>query len=60
MTKTCIYVMEFKLDKSAEEAMAQIDTKYYLIPYTLDSRKKVKVGINFSSQTRTLDSWLIE
>jgi hypothetical protein len=60
MTKTCIYVMEFKLDKSAEEAIAQIDTKDYLVTYTLDNRKKVKVGINFSSKTRTLDSWMIE
>jgi hypothetical protein len=58
-TDTCIYVMEFKLDKSAEEAIAQIDTKDYLIPYTLDDRRKVKVGINFSSDTRTLDSWVI-
>ena len=58
-TDTCIYVMEFKLDKSAEEAIAQIDTKDYLISYQLDDRKKVKVGINFSSETRTLDQWII-
>ena len=51
--------MEFKLDKSAEEAIAQIDTKDYLISYQLDDRKKVKVGINFSSETRTLDQWII-
>src|SRR5574344_23003 len=59
MTKTCIYVMEFKLDKSAEEAIAQIDTKDYLVTYTQKKRKKVKVGINFSSKTRTLDRWII-
>jgi hypothetical protein len=59
MTDTHIYVMEFKLDKSAEEAVAQIDTKDYLLPYTLDNRKLVKVGINFSSETRTLDNWVI-
>jgi ATP-dependent exoDNAse (exonuclease V) beta subunit len=58
-TNTRIYVMEFKLDKSAEEAIAQIDTKDYLISYQLDDRKKVKVGINFSSETRTLDDWII-
>src|SRR5574344_332980 len=52
-TNTHIYVMEFKIDRSAEEAIAQIDTKDYLIPYQLDDRKKVKVGINFSSETRT-------
>src|SRR5574344_135620 len=60
MTDTHIYVMEFKLDKSAEDALAQIDTKDYLVPYTLDSRRKVKVGINFSSETRTLEDWKIE
>jgi hypothetical protein len=60
MTTTCIYVMEFKLDKSPEEALTQIDTKDYLVAYTLDERRKVKVGINFSSDTRTLDSWIIE
>jgi hypothetical protein len=59
-TDTCIYVMEFKMDKSAEDAIAQIDTKDYLIPYSLDERKLVKVGINFSSKTRTLDNWVIK
>ena len=59
-TNTHIYVMEFKLDKSAEEAIAQIDSKDYLISYQLDDRKKVKVGINFSSETRTLDNWIID
>jgi hypothetical protein len=59
-TNTRIYVMEFKLDKSPEEAIAQIDTKEYLIPYSIDNRPKVKVGINFSSDTRTLDGWIIE
>jgi hypothetical protein len=59
MTDTHIYVMEFKLDKSAKEALTQIDTKDYLVPYTLDDRKKVKVGINFSSESRTLEDWII-
>src|SRR5574344_1848337 len=60
MTTTCIYVMEFKLDKSPEEALTQIDTKDDLVAYTLDERRKVKVGINFSSDTRTLDSWVVK
>lgn len=59
-TNKYIYVMEFKLDKSPEEAIAQIDSKDYLVPYSLDYRKKVEVGINFSSDTRTLDSWVID
>jgi hypothetical protein len=60
MTDTHIYVMEFKLDKSAKEALTQIDTKDYLVPYTMDDRKKVKAGINFSSESRTLDDWIIQ
>lgn len=58
-TDTCIYIMEFKLDKSPEEAIAQIDSKEYLIPYFKDKRKIIKVGINFCSEKRTLDRWII-
>lgn len=58
-TKDYIYVFEFKLDGTAEEALAQIDTKDYLIPYSADGRTLVKVGVNFSKETRNLDRWLI-
>lgn len=58
MTDT-IYVFEFKVDGTPEEALAQIDSKQYAIPYTADHRKVVKVGINFDSTTRTLGEWEI-
>ena len=59
-TQDYIYVMEFKMDRSAEEALAQIDTKDYLLPFKADGRKTVKIGANFDSKKRTLDSWIIE
>jgi len=49
-----IYVLEFKMDGTAEEALAQINSKGYAIPYEADHRKVVKVGINFDSTTRTI------
>jgi hypothetical protein len=48
-----IYVLEFKMNGTAEEALAQINSKGYAIPYEADHRKVVKVGINFDSTTRT-------
>ena len=59
-TPKYIYIFEFKLDGTAEEALKQIDDKGYLIPYTADSRQIVKVGVNFSKETRNIDRWLTE
>ena len=55
------YVMEFKYDGSAGEALRQIDERGYLIPYeALDSRL-VKVGVNFSSKEQTIEEgWIIQ
>jgi hypothetical protein len=44
---------------SAEDALAQIDSKNYAIPYTVDGRKLVKVGAEFSEQERGLSRWKI-
>lgn len=54
-----IYVFEFKLNGTAEEALHQIDEKGYLIPYTADRRQLVKVGVDFDKETRNLGRWLI-
>ena len=56
-TETHIYVFEFKLDGSAEDALSQIDSKGYLVPYRTDGRTVVKVGVNFDSSTRTVSEW---
>lgn len=47
--------MEFKLDGTAEEAMAQIEAKDYVFAFIRDGCKAVKVRVNFSSETRTID-----
>ena len=55
-----VYVMELKFDGSADAALKQIDDKGYLIPYTADGRRLVKVGVNYSSEERTITDWKIE
>lgn len=55
-----VYVMELKFDGSADAALRQIDEKGYLIPYTADGRRLVKVGVNYSSEERTITEWRIE
>ena len=56
-TENTIYVMELKLDGTVEEALRQIDDKGYAIPWQADGRRVVKVGINFSTEARTIESW---
>ena len=60
-TKDSVYVFEFKVDGSAEDALRQIDEKGYLIPYRLEGETKrlVKVGVSISTTTRTVDSWKV-
>jgi hypothetical protein len=53
-TKNFVYCFEFKLDKSAEEALAQIDTKEYLLPWTGSGKKLFKVGIDFDHEKRNI------
>ena len=54
-----VYVFELKVDGSAQQALSQIDDKGYAIPYQTDGRKVVKVGVSFSSETKTIDSWIV-
>ena len=58
-TKNYIYVFEFKLAGSAEDALKQIDDKGYLIPYRLDGRKIIKVGVDFSKEKRNINRFII-
>jgi hypothetical protein len=59
-TNDYTYIMEFKFDGTAEEALAQINDKNYALPFAADNRKLVKVGVNFSSKTRNIERWIIE
>ena len=58
-TPKYIYVFEFKLHGTAEEALQQIDDKKYLIPYQADGRELVKVGVEFSAAERNISRWLL-
>ena len=59
-TSDYIYVMEFKLNGTAEEALQQINDKRYALPFEADRRKVFKIGVNFSAKTRNIEKWLIE
>ena len=55
-----IFIIEFKVDESAEKALAQINEKGYADPYRADGRPIVKIGVNFSSEERTIEGWKVE
>ena len=59
-THSTLYVIELKLDKSAEAAMQQIDLKNYPERFALCGLPVVKVGINFDKEKRTLSDWQVE
>lgn len=58
-TNRFIYLIELKFDRSAQEAMDQIEEKQYTLPYANDPRRLYKIGINFSTSTRHLDTPII-
>ena len=59
-TPDYIYVMEFKLNGTAEEALQQINDKGYALPFASDTRALYKIGVNFSHETRNIDRWVVE
>lgn len=58
-TPKYIYVFEFKLNGTAEDALKQIDEKGYLIPYQADGREVIKIGVDFSAEKRNISRWLV-
>ncbi len=57
-TPNYIYVFEFKLNGTAEEALQQIDEKGYLLPFATDGRQVVKVGVEFSKEERNISRYI--
>jgi len=53
-TPACIWLIEFKLDRPAEEALAQIDERNYAAKYDFAGKKVTKLGLSFSSEKRTI------
>ena len=58
-TDKYIYIFEFKLDGTTEAALKQIEEKGYARPYEADARKLYRIGVNFSSETGTIDDWQV-
>ena len=58
-TPTDVFIFEFKLDGSADEAMKQIEDRGYAVPYEADTRKVYRIGAVFSSTEGTVSEWKI-
>ena len=56
-TDKFVYIIELKRDQSPEDALQQIETKGYAKPFLASGKQIIKLGINFSSATRTVDGW---
>mgnify|MGYP001191507371 FL=1 len=59
-TDNYVYIFEFKLDGTADEALRQIEEKGYALPYLADKRKLYRIGVSFSSETGTVEEWKLE
>lgn len=59
-TPDYIYIFEFKLDGTADEALQQIETKGYARPYLADKRKLYRIGVSYSSETGTVNDWIVQ
>lgn len=58
-TKDYIYIIELKIDSSAEAALQQIDDKGYDKPFVNDQRKLFKIGVSFSTKERRIEEWKV-
>ncbi len=54
-----IYLFEFKRDKTADEALQQIEEKKYAEPFVSDNRKLFKIGVNFDSREKNITEWKV-
>jgi len=58
-TNKYVYCFEFKVNGTAEEALAQIDSKKYLLPWTGSGKELFKVGVVFDLEKRNIGEWRI-
>ena len=59
-TDKFVYIIECKIDSTARIALDQIKSKEYALPWSLDNRETILIGLNFSTTTRRPDDWIIE
>lgn len=60
MTDRFVYIIELKYDRSAREALRQIEDKRYALQFGEGTRKVFEIGVNFSSKTRTIENWIVK
>lgn len=56
-TDRYVYIIEVKYDGSAEDALTQIERKKYALPWAVDGREVIAIGINYSTTLRRIDDW---
>lgn len=59
-TPDYVYILELKINQTAAVALQQIESKGYAEPFANDSRQLFKIGINFSTETKLIDDWMVE
>ncbi len=59
-TKSHIYIFEFKLNKTAQEALEQIKTHEYYQKFQRDNRQLVLIGVAFNDQTGEIKDWVTQ
>ena len=59
-TASFIYIFEFKINGSAQDALSQIEVNGYANPFMTDTRTKILIGADFSTELRTLTDWKIK
>ena len=58
-TKDYIYIVELKIDNTADAALQQIEDKGYAKPFSNDPRKIFKIGVSFSTENRRIEEWKV-
>ena len=60
-TDKFVYVIEFKLDGTAEDALRQINEKHYALPFEAGGNRRLfKIGVNFNAKMRNIEKWIVK
>jgi len=55
-----VYILEFKLDQSAEKALKQIHEKNYAQKFRHRGKRIMLIGVNFDSESGQIEKWISE
>lgn len=59
-TPEYVYIIEFKINSTAKDALTQIEKKEYGLKFKNSKLKVFQIGINFDSQERRIDDYEIK